>query len=108
MPLKQLSLMFALVMIDRWSQALPTTVTPLDKAIEHFSRGGFVALLDTANREDEADPLQAARDTRPEDFARPGHVFALSARDGSLAERVGHTEGAVGLALGVMPTRCDD
>jgi len=153
---------------------LPTTVTPLDETIEHFRRGGFVALLDSADREDEADLLQAAqyvsgesinfmlthvrglitvamvpqrlselqipildqqfgvenmprftipvdytpavttgvsafdraatiraladRDTRPEDFARPGHVFPLSARDGGLAERAGHTEGAVGLA----------
>jgi len=153
---------------------LPTTVTPLDKAIEHFRRGGFVALLDSANREDEADLLQAAQyvtgesinfmltyarglitvamapqrltelqipvlepqfgvenmprftvpvdytpavttgvsafdraatiqaltdsDTCPEDFARPGHVFPLAAAPDGLAERAGHTEGAVGLS----------
>jgi len=153
---------------------LPTTVTPLDKAVDHFRRGGFVALLDSANREDEADLLQAAQyvsgesinfmltyarglitvamapqrltdlqipvlepqfgienmprftmpvdytpavttgvsafdraatiraladgDTRPEDFARPGHVFPLAAAPKGLAERAGHTEGAVGLS----------
>ncbi len=153
---------------------MPTTVTPLDKAIDHFRRGGFVALLDSASREDEADLLQAAqsvtgesinfmlthvrglitvamasqrlselqipvldqqfcaenmprfampvdytpavttgvsafdraatiqaladRDTRPEDFARPGHVFTLAAAPEGLADRAGHTEGAVGLA----------
>ena len=153
---------------------MPTTVTPLDKAVEHFRRGGFVALLDSAKREDEADLLQAAeyvsgesinfmltyarglitvamapqrlselqipvlkpqfgienmprftvpvdytpavttgvsafdraatiraladRATRPEDFARPGHVFPLAAAARGLAERAGHTEGAIGLA----------
>ncbi len=37
-------------------------------------------------------------DARPEDFARPGHVFPLAAAPGGLAERRGHTEGAVALA----------
>ena len=153
---------------------MPTTVTPLDKAINDFRRGGFVALLDSASRENEADLLQAApyvtgesinfmltyarglitvamapqrlselqipvlkpqfgienmprftvpadytpavttgvsafdraatiraladRATRPEDFARPGHVFPLAAAARGLAERAGHTEGAIGLA----------
>ncbi len=39
-----------------------------------------------------------ATHARPEDFARPGHVFPLAAAEGGLAERAGHTEGAVGLA----------
>ena len=34
---------------------------------------------------------------RPEDFARPGHVFPLAARGGGPTQRAGHTEGAVGL-----------
>jgi len=34
----------------------------------------------------------------PEDFSRPGHVFPLAAMPGGLAERRGHTEGAVALA----------
>ena len=153
---------------------MPTTVTPLDKAINDFRRGGFVALLDSVSRENEADLLQAApyvtgesinfmltyarglitvamapqrlselqipvldqqfcsanmprfampvdytpavttgvsafdraatiqaladSDTHPEDFTRPGHVFPLAAAPDGLAERAGHTEGAVGLS----------
>ena len=36
--------------------------------------------------------------TRPEDLARPGHVFPLIARDGGVLRRAGHTEAAVDLA----------
>jgi 3,4-dihydroxy 2-butanone 4-phosphate synthase/GTP cyclohydrolase II len=36
--------------------------------------------------------------SRPEDFARPGHVFPLRARLGGVLERRGHTEAAVDLA----------
>lgn len=37
-------------------------------------------------------------DARPEDLARPGHVFPLRAHPGGLAARRGHTEGSVELA----------
>jgi len=37
-------------------------------------------------------------DTRPEDIARPGHVFPLRARDGGVLVRTGQTEAAVDLA----------
>jgi len=37
-------------------------------------------------------------DSRPEDFARPGHVFPLRARAGGVLERRGQTEAAVDLA----------
>jgi len=36
--------------------------------------------------------------TRPEDLARPGHVFPLIAHDGGVLVRAGHTEAAVDLA----------
>jgi len=36
--------------------------------------------------------------TRPEDISKPGHVFPLSARDGGVLVRAGHTEAAVDLA----------
>ncbi|HXV15029.1 MAG TPA: bifunctional 3,4-dihydroxy-2-butanone-4-phosphate synthase/GTP cyclohydrolase II [Candidatus Krumholzibacteria bacterium] len=36
--------------------------------------------------------------TRPEDFARPGHVFPLVAKPGGVLRRAGHTEAAVDLA----------
>jgi len=36
---------------------------------------------------------------RPENLARPGHVFPLRARPGGVLERPGHTEAAVDLAV---------
>jgi 3,4-dihydroxy 2-butanone 4-phosphate synthase/GTP cyclohydrolase II len=36
--------------------------------------------------------------TRPEDLARPGHIFPLRARSNGVLERRGHTEAAVDLA----------
>jgi 3,4-dihydroxy 2-butanone 4-phosphate synthase/GTP cyclohydrolase II len=36
--------------------------------------------------------------TRPDDLARPGHVFPLEARDGGVLRRAGHTEAAIDLA----------
>jgi 3,4-dihydroxy 2-butanone 4-phosphate synthase/GTP cyclohydrolase II len=37
-------------------------------------------------------------DTKSEDFARPGHIFPLIAKDGGVLRRTGHTEAAVDLA----------
>lgn len=37
-------------------------------------------------------------DTTPSEFARPGHVHTLGAREGGVLVRAGHTEGAVDLA----------
>ncbi|MFC1800748.1 3,4-dihydroxy-2-butanone-4-phosphate synthase [Nanoarchaeota archaeon] len=36
--------------------------------------------------------------TKPEELARPGHIFPLWAEDGGVLRRVGHTEAAVDLA----------
>ena len=36
--------------------------------------------------------------TRPDDFARPGHIFPLRYREGGVLKRAGHTEAAVDLA----------
>ncbi|MBN1434069.1 bifunctional 3,4-dihydroxy-2-butanone-4-phosphate synthase/GTP cyclohydrolase II [Candidatus Fermentibacterales bacterium] len=43
--------------------------------------------------------------SRPEDLARPGHVFPLAAREGGVLRRTGHTEAAVDLArlAGLVP-----
>jgi 3,4-dihydroxy 2-butanone 4-phosphate synthase/GTP cyclohydrolase II len=38
------------------------------------------------------------RATRPEDLARPGHIFPLRYREGGVLKRAGHTEAAVDLA----------
>lgn len=37
--------------------------------------------------------------TQPADFARPGHIFPLRAKDGGVLRRTGHTEAAVDLAV---------
>ncbi|MDG3087816.1 3,4-dihydroxy-2-butanone-4-phosphate synthase [Vibrio hannami] len=44
-------------------------------------------------------------DAKPNDLARPGHVFPLRARPGGVLERRGHTEGTVDLMKlsGLMP-----
>ncbi len=49
---------------------------------------------------DRARTVLAAVDprTRPEDLARPGHMFPLRARSGGVLERAGQTEAAVDLA----------
>ena len=36
--------------------------------------------------------------TKPEDLARPGHIFPLMARNGGVLVRVGHTEASMDLA----------
>ena len=40
-----------------------------------------------------------AEDARPEDFARPGHIFPLRAVPGGTLRRAGHTEAAVDLPV---------
>jgi len=49
---------------------------------------------------DRAATIEALIDpaTRPEDLARPGHIFPLRYRDGGVLRRAGHTEAAVDLA----------
>lgn len=39
-----------------------------------------------------------ADDVRPDDLARPGHIFPLQAKDGGVLRRTGQTEGSVDLA----------
>ncbi|PWJ36075.1 3,4-dihydroxy 2-butanone 4-phosphate synthase [Sediminitomix flava] len=38
-----------------------------------------------------------AENAKPEDLARPGHVFPLTAKKGGVLERRGHTEGSIDL-----------
>lgn len=37
-------------------------------------------------------------ETKPEDYARPGHIFPLRAKTGGVLRRTGHTEAAIDLA----------
>lgn len=50
--------------------------------------------------EDRAKTIQIAinPNTKPEDLARPGHIFPLRAKEGGVLKRAGHTEAAVDLA----------
>ncbi len=49
---------------------------------------------------DRAKTIQALinPETKPEDLARPGHIFPLMAREGGVLRRAGHTEAAIDLA----------
>ena len=89
-----------------------STVTPLSaKRIEfNTALGGtaFTISIDAKGPDvttgisahDRAQTIWAVADanSRPEDFARPGHVFPLRARPGGVLERRGQTEAAVDLA----------
>ncbi|CAM8944991.1 unnamed protein product [Rhodiola kirilowii] len=41
----------------------------------------------------------ASKDSKPEDFNRPGHVFPLRYREGGVLKRAGHTEASLDLAV---------
>ncbi|KAG5245130.1 bifunctional riboflavin biosynthesis protein [Salix suchowensis] len=41
----------------------------------------------------------ASKDSKPEDFNRPGHIFPLRYREGGVLKRAGHTEASVDLAM---------
>lgn len=49
---------------------------------------------------DRAKTVKALADpnTRPEELARPGHIFPLRAREGGVLQRAGHTEASIDLA----------
>ncbi|KAL1564632.1 Bifunctional riboflavin biosynthesis protein RIBA 1, chloroplastic [Salvia divinorum] len=41
----------------------------------------------------------ASKESKPEDFNRPGHIFPLKYREGGVLKRAGHTEAAVDLSM---------
>ncbi len=66
------------VSIDLIGRGCTTGISAYDRAT------GIKALVDPA--------------TKPEDFARPGHIFPLRAKSGGVLRRTGHTEAAIDLA----------
>ena len=58
------------------------------------ARDGISTGISAADR---AHTIRVALDCRPEDLARPGHIFPLRARPGGVLERPGQTEGSVDL-----------
>lgn len=66
------------VSIDLIGQGCTTGISAYDRAV------GIKALVDPA--------------TKPSDYARPGHIFPLRAKQGGVLRRTGHTEATVDLA----------
>ncbi len=66
------------VSIDLIGQGCTTGISAYDRAT------GIRALVNPA--------------TKPEDFARPGHIFPLRAKSGGVLRRTGHTEASIDLA----------
>ena len=58
------------------------------------ARDGITTGISSADR---AHTIRTALDCRPEELARPGHVFPLRACPGGVLERDGQTEGSVDL-----------
>lgn len=66
------------ISIDLIGQGCTTGISAYDRAT------GIRALVDP--------------ETKPSDFARPGHIFPLKAKTGGVLRRTGHTEAAIDLA----------
>jgi 3,4-dihydroxy 2-butanone 4-phosphate synthase/GTP cyclohydrolase II len=69
------------------------------------ARAGTTTGISAADRAATVHALIDAR-TRPDDLARPGHIFPLRYREGGVLKRAGHTEAAVDLArlAGLYPS----
>jgi 3,4-dihydroxy 2-butanone 4-phosphate synthase/GTP cyclohydrolase II len=61
------------------------------------ARHGTSTGISAADRATTVRALLSA-DTKPDDLARPGHIFPLRYREGGVLKRAGHTEAAVDLA----------
>jgi 3,4-dihydroxy 2-butanone 4-phosphate synthase/GTP cyclohydrolase II len=86
-------------MVSQNTAPLGTAFTVSVDARRHVSTG--------ISAYDRAETIRALVDpsTRPEDLARPGHIFPLRAREGGVLRRAGQTEAAVDLArlAGLQP-----
>jgi 3,4-dihydroxy 2-butanone 4-phosphate synthase/GTP cyclohydrolase II len=86
-------------MVDNNTALLGTRFTVSVDAVEGATTG--------ISASDRARTIQVLVDpeARPEDLARPGHVFPLEAAEGGVLRRAGHTEAAVDLArmAGLQP-----
>jgi 3,4-dihydroxy 2-butanone 4-phosphate synthase/GTP cyclohydrolase II len=79
------------LMVDHNTESMRTAFTVTVDAVAGTTTGISAA--------DRALTLQLMADpqARPEQFARPGHIFPLRAREGGVLKRAGHTEAAVDL-----------
>lgn len=88
------------LMVARNTDTLKTAFTV---SVDYFG-GGNTTGISAADRSRTIQHL-IHPDAKPEDFARPGHIFPLQAKEGGVLRRPGHTEAAVDLAkiIGVEP-----
>ncbi|MEV5057189.1 3,4-dihydroxy-2-butanone-4-phosphate synthase, partial [Agrobacterium radiobacter] len=79
------------LMVSRNTESLKTAFTVSVDYIPGTTTGISAA--------DRAKTVRAlvSEDSRPEDFARPGHIFPLRANPQGVLGRTGHTEAAVDL-----------
>lgn len=70
--------------------------TPFTVSIDLIGKGCSTGI----SAYDRAQTIQALinPDTKPEDFAKPGHIFPLKARRGGVLRRTGHTEATIDIA----------
>ena len=70
--------------------------TPFTVSVDLLGHGCTTGI----SAHDRAKTVQAIIDpkTKPEDLARPGHVFPLRAKNGGVLRRAGHTEATIDLA----------
>ncbi len=83
----------AMVAENKNTDTLKTAFTVSVDLIGHGCTTGISA-------QDRSKTIQALihPDTKPEELARPGHIFPLRARKGGVLRRAGHTEAAIDLA----------
>lgn len=73
-----------------------THKTAFTVSVDYFG-GGNTTGISAADRSRTVQAL-IHPESKPEDFARPGHIFPLQAKEGGVLRRPGHTEAAVDLA----------
>lgn len=71
--------------------------TPFTVSIDLKGQGCTTGI--SANDRAKTIKALASPKTKPRDFAKPGHIFPLAAKNGGVLRRAGHTEAAVDLAL---------
>ena len=81
-------------MVTHNEEALQTAFTV---SIDGHAKYGISTGISASDRA-KTIQLAVARDAKPNDLRRPGHIFPLRAKKGGVLERVGHTEASVDLA----------
>ena len=90
---KEKSYVCAVKKVFLWNADVPSPFQL--KLLYHWT--GITTGISSADRAKTVN-LLAADNAKATDFARPGHIFPLRARDGGVLERDGHTEAAVDIS----------